>query len=247
MCICFIYSRYIYVCMPLRAVCLMKPHTRYCCTSALIILSCIYNLPRFFDSCIMTFVDICTDTVILTQKVYSPTFNKTLYFDIYIYTTYIILLYVGPLVTLMVLNTRLIRMIRRSARRQRSFGAQNEHSDSNATLVLVIVVIVFIICNTPELILKFLACLDRIFNQINLPPILLAELATVTEFLMVINASANFFIYFAFGRRFRMVMKQTFRYISTTSTPLTAEIIPLRMNIGRTLLKPKQRWDDPYN
>ena len=233
--------------MPLRAACLMRPHTRYCWTVAVLMASWIYNLPRFFDSCIMTFRDNCTDTIIYTEKVYNPTFNNVLYFDIYIYSSCIILLYVGPLVTLMVLNTRLIRMIRRSARRQRSFGAQNEHSDSNATLVLVIVVIVFIICNTPELILKFLACLDRIFNQINLPPILLAEVATVTEFLMVVNTSANFFIYCTFGRRFRMVMKETFRYISNTSVPPTAEIIPLRMNIGRNLLKPKQRWDDPYN
>ena len=222
--------------MPLRAVSLMKRTTRYSWACIVVAAAFLYNLPRFFDSCIMTFTDKCTGELVYTEKVYSPTFNNILYFDLYILTTYIIFLYVGPLATLSILNYRLIQLIRRSTNRQRRYGTQPDFSDCNATFVLVIVVIVFIICDTPELILKTMSFIDRIFDQVNISPTALHKLATVTEFLMVINSSTNFFVYCAFGRRFRFVMKETFRYMSTTSTPATAEIIPLRV-LNKNLMK----------
>ena len=202
-------DRYIHVCHPLRAT---RIHPRYRKVGLwlLCIAACLFNSPRFFDSCIMTFQDMCTLRIILQKKVYMPMFNSKLYFDLYNCVAYIVLLYVGPLLILSVLNCRLIKAIRHSMKRQRRFGAHNETSDNNATLVLVIIVITFILCETPELILKTVTFAERRwYPALNLPITTLGDLSTTNEFLMVINSAANFFIYCVFGKRFRYLLRTT--------------------------------------
>jgi len=50
----------------------------------------------------------------------------------------------------------------------------------------------------------------------------LLQLAVVSELLMVVNSSANFVVYVAFGRRFRHVMRETFRFSFRFSSAATA-------------------------
>jgi len=50
----------------------------------------------------------------------------------------------------------------------------------------------------------------------------LLRLAVVSELLMIINSSANFVVYVAFGRRFRRVMRETFRFSFRFSSAATA-------------------------
>jgi len=50
----------------------------------------------------------------------------------------------------------------------------------------------------------------------------LLHLAVVSELLMIVNSSANFIIYVAFGRRFRRVMRETFRFSFRFSSAATA-------------------------
>jgi len=50
----------------------------------------------------------------------------------------------------------------------------------------------------------------------------LLHLAVVSELLMVVNSSANFVVYVAFGRRFRRVMRETFRFSFRFSSAATA-------------------------
>ncbi len=51
--------------------------------------------------------------------VYTPTFNKVLYFDMYNYAAYMILLYIIPLTILATLNIALIVAIKHSRERHR--------------------------------------------------------------------------------------------------------------------------------
>ncbi len=100
------------------------------------------------------------------------------------------------------------------------------HQEANATLVLIIIVLVFIICETPELVYKILTVITRHVQSMEniFSRRFRHNFSTVSELLMVCNSSVNFFIYCAFGRRFRRVMKMTFSpHISNT----TRETIPL--------------------
>ena len=202
----------------------------------------------------MKFHDACTGRTI-ARMVYAPQFNKTLYFDIYQYALYIIFLYVAPLSILLALNCKLIGAIKYSTRRHREITFTNgynhctvyntsrylqsnsnarqfsQHHENNATLVLIIIVLVFIVCETPELVYRIITVIvrhvkhmDKLFSRE-----FRHTFSTVSELLMAINSSVNFFIYFAFGRRFRRVMKYTFT--PNGSTLVTHETVPLQQQL----------------
>lgn len=220
-------ERYTHVCKPLCSSKVFKGSKRFILAGMIFILGFIYNCPRFFDSCIRTFYDVCTDMTISTM-LYRPQFNNMLYYDIYKCAMYLVFLYIGPLTMLLCLNFRLIQAIRHSKRRQRHMSPTNDDGEYNATLVLIIVVVVFIICETPELILQSLSFIDRYTNDKLLSKGVMS-MNIVSEVLMVLNSSTNFFIYCAFGRRFRWVMKQTFSYRSSGTTFVTHESLPLQL------------------
>ncbi len=208
-----------------------------------------YNLPRFFDSCVMKFHDPCTGTTI-ARRVYAPRFNDPLYFDIYQNASYILFLFVIPLGLLLTLNCRLIRAIQHSKRRFREMTATGRcnnslvsssslqsasgarrfvlHHEHNATLVLIIIVVVFIVCETPELIFRVITFVESKWQQLDMTfsGAFRHTFSTISELLMIINSSINFVIYCAFGRRFRTVMKYTFT--PNGSTLVTHETIPLQ-------------------
>lgn len=50
----------------------------------------------------------------------------------------------------------------------------------------------------------------------------LLHLAIVSELLMIVNSSTNFVVYVAFGRRFRRVMRETFRFSFRFNSAATA-------------------------
>ena len=88
-------------------------------------------------------------------------------------------------------------------------------SEANASIVLINVVIVFVICQTPELIFKILVIVDRWLPHVHvISANATLYFSTMSELLLVINSSVNFLIYCAFGRRFRHIMKETFRSMS---------------------------------
>lgn len=96
-------------------------------------------------------------------------------------------------------------------------------SDKNATTVLVIVVVAFIVCETPELVLKFVTFTERnsSYSGLLLSPDL-RRFNVVSQLLMVINSSVNFLIYLIFGRRFRRILKETFRFSFTFGSHSTS-------------------------
>ncbi len=177
--------------------------------------------------------------------VYAPVFSNVLYFNIYQHGCYILFLYIFPLAVLMVLNTYLIIAIQYSRQRNREMMVNggyrltrafnnceysqqmttrqlNTHAETNATFVLIIIVLFFILCETPELIYRIITFLARHIAGVEkmFSPEFQHKFTTITELLMVINSTTNFFVYCAFGRRFRRVMKMTFTPSGTNVTTL---------------------------
>ena len=218
-------ERYTHVCKPLCSAKVFKGRKRFIVAGMVFVFGFIFNVPRFFDSCVRTFYNPCTG-MYYSKMIYRPMLNDSLYFDIYRCAMYIVFLYIGPLSLLLCLNIRLIQAIRHSKRRQRQMSPTNDDGEYNATVVLIIVVVVFIICETPEMMLQSMTVLQR-YAGVGFPSWSL-RLNTISQVLMVVNSSTNFFIYCAFGRRFRWVMKQTFSYRSSGTTFVTHESLPLQ-------------------
>ncbi len=224
-------ERFIYVCNPLHANLLFSNSKRRVLGSLVFVLGVIYNLPRFFAQCIL-YMSPCNRDAIM---IYRERFMLWPYRYIYLNGLYMALLYVAPLVTLCVMNVKLILAIRRAGRRQRvtlATGKNNNNLENNATLVLVIIILIFIICETPELLLRLLVIVHRYCTSIPLFAEVsnngLQNCTTVSELLMAFNSSVNFFIYVIFGKRFRVVLKETFTHsFRVNSSAPTPETFPL--------------------
>ena len=210
-------DRYIYICQPLKAQQTFSYRGRRIMAAVVFLSALIYNLPRFFDSCLMAFVDICTKRKIVTM-VYSPTFNAgNIYLNVYVYGMYIVFLYLGPLLTLVILNAKLIGAIRRSRLRHQRLpvcvntnGETRRNGETNATMILIIIIIIFILCETPELVIKLLSLLNRHLDFISVKSPIFNTLSTVNTLLLVANSAVNFIVYVAYGKRFRTTMRETF-------------------------------------
>ena len=248
-------DRFIYVCKPLHAQDMFRQKTRRTFAVLVFVFGTIYSLPRFFESCLMTY-DICdnkTKTIVIIRK----EFHNVYYYNIYRYAMHILFLYMGPLVTLCVMNIQLIITIRKSRQlhremRRPSFSssssyrtnaltyrttsarhyppshAYNSQTENNATLVLIIIIIVFILCETPESLLRIVIALDQHIEYIDAISPAFYRCNTMSVLLMVINCSINFLIYLLFGRRFRHILKETFIDKFQMPSTLTRETLPLR-------------------
>jgi hypothetical protein len=231
-------DRFLYVCRPLHRPRLHRMASVFGVHAAAVL----YNLPRFFDSCMMRFHDVCSNRS-TARMVYAHAFQSILYFDIYQYILYILMLYILPLATLIVLNLKLIQAIRASRHRNYSSAHASASTpppasvsyENNATLVLVIIIVVFIVCETPELVLKIATVISRHMRSSEIFTTNLIRFGIVNEILMVINSSSNFLIYVLFGKRFRHIMKETFKSLTlsnttmyTPDTPQHQQVIPLQ-------------------
>ena len=104
-------DRYTCVCRPLDAPRLFNPTRRRRCAVAVFVFGFLYNAPRFVDSCVVRWYDYCTHTVFV-RMLYREAFANRYYYDVYVDGMYTVLLYVGPLSTLVYMNVRLIQAIR---------------------------------------------------------------------------------------------------------------------------------------
>ena len=245
MMLCVTVDRFVHVCWPLRARTWFTPSRRRLLTIAVYITGILYNIPRFFENCLLEIYN-PHDNYTYTVNLLKSFANQDRYVYTYSYGMYIIFLYIVPLTALSYMNVRLIQAIHHSRRFQRESSNQceREYSDNNATLVLVIIVLVFVVCQTPELLVRMLTLIQRLglSNGVNFfQHIFLERFSVFSEFLMVLNSSVNFFIYVAFGRRFRFIMKETFRdLVTTNATMMTPESAPMhQLNHLQGLLKNK--------
>ena len=222
-------DRFVYVCWPLRARAFFTPTRRKLLACCIFIGGFLYNLPRCFESCIWRMHDTCSNFT-HTEMIYRAEFNSDAYLFTYIYGMYLVFLYIAPLVGLAYMNSCLVKAIQQSRRfqRQSSSASERVQSDNNATLVLIIIVLIFIVCETPELLLRVFILIDRVFGRELIFHEGVLRLIVVSECLMVLNSSVNFFIYVVFGKRFRFIMKETLKHLTATNaTFITHETAPL--------------------
>jgi len=121
----------------------------------------IYNLPMFFEMKTVTHKNVCTGEMEVVS-VRTPLRHSRVYYVLYKTLCFLVFRTAGPLIALIVLNTRLICALRTA--RQRLMAAnrrlrqmtqghqrQRRRRTTNLTLSLVVVVSVFIVCELPDL------------------------------------------------------------------------------------------------
>jgi len=175
----------------------------------------IYNLPMFFEMKTVAHKNFCTGEMEVFP-VRTALRHSRIYYVVYKTLCFLVFRTAGPLVALIVLNTRLIcalKMARQRLKaanrrlRQTAQGRRRQRRTTNITLTLVVVVSVFIVCELPDLglrsaiaVLEFTS--DRRQADINI----LRHGNTVTNALLAFNSSVNFIIYCLVGKKFRDIL-----------------------------------------
>lgn len=197
-------DRYIAICKPLKTQLRDIQRAKLAVTS-IIILAIIYNIPRFLERKIVFDYNHCLNiTIVKTTK--TDLRENNIYFLVYKTIMYFIFRAVGPLLTLLILNIRLIRALQEVRRKHRDLTKSNKHRE-NITLVLVVVVSVFIICEIPDLVLRIIFTLNDSIPSMTINIWALRYYNAITNMLLTVNSSINFLIYCLIGQKFRNILQ----------------------------------------
>ncbi|VDN03439.1 unnamed protein product [Thelazia callipaeda] len=173
---------------------------RFCCTSSslkilvvIIALAMLYNTPHMLEISVVS----CWNVIYNEESIDvcpSALRKSPFYLTIYYVWMYTAIMAVGPVLILIVLNSMIIFALRKT----------NDVSGDSDIITLVLVVCLFITCNVLPLAVNFV---ELIFGYMN------SYLIDLSNLMVVLNSSCNFFIYYAFGSRFRKTLKEYFDII----------------------------------
>ena len=167
----------------------------------------IYTLPRFFNETIKMNADGYprrTRTAVGNSKFWYGIMYETV--------TYFLVIYVIPFPSLLAMTYYLVRSLKEAnVKRQQMISGHTKKSreETDLTHTLVVVVVVFIICMTPNTLRRALSGL--------LPKSSLGcghfyyYYHPISTTCNLINSAINFFIYFAFGNKFRRHFRKQMR------------------------------------
>lgn len=204
-------NRYIAVCKPFAAARLCTVRQAKAQLSAVLVGSVLYNIPKFaefrLDREPATAKDgnqTMTESALLPQ--YTDLGQNMFYLIIYGNIFYLIFMLSLPLLTLTVLNIRLMRALKELSRKRAEMQSARQQQDNNVTFVLIVVIIVFTICQSPALATQILW--NILSDSARDCGGFQYYFSRISNLLVIVNSSVNFVIYYSFNTRFRQVLKQ---------------------------------------
>ncbi|ELT97118.1 hypothetical protein CAPTEDRAFT_182197 [Capitella teleta] len=192
-----------------------------------IVLAILYNIPRFFEREVVIEVNKqCNTTYVKVDK--SAMRQSKIYFLVYKTICYFIFRAIGPLLTLIILNYKLIKALQEVRRRHEDLTRSGKHRE-NITLMLVVVVCVFIVCTLPDLFLRLIVAFREFFPHLTrgLQWHWLSAMNAIANMLLVVNSSINFLIYCLIGKKFRKILTQMYACGRRAGTSELSETEPL--------------------
>ena len=203
-------DRYLAICHPFhRLHTWMNRHAR---KGVLIIpiIALLYNIPRFFEKCVIIGPDLC-DNNIRKASARSTALRKQEDY-IFIYKTVLFFPFrmIVPLLSLMILNVKLMLTLKEANRvRARLTTCQASSKDS---FILVSVVSVFILCQVPDFFVRGGIALKS-YGKFKYD---FTYWTTITNMLLSVNSCINVIIYCLTGKRFRTILKELLCHPVTT-------------------------------
>ena len=200
-------NRYISVCRPYEAsnLCSVYHARRHVVLVALF--SILYNLPRFFEYNVVTAINPRTNRSELRSTL-TPFGQNMIYQVLYGNALYFLVMFLVPLITLLILNYKLIKALRKAKKKRaqllKTGRDSHNRSEDDITLVLIVVVVVFVICQTPALITQSLLSFLDISKKGCPNPFFFYE--RISDLMVVANSSLNFLIYCFCSKKFRQIL-----------------------------------------
>lgn len=181
------FNRYIAVCHPFKAARLCTVTQAKKQLTVVLLFSVLYNVPRFAE----------VPMKLLDIDLYNIIYNNIMY------TIFLLLL---PVLSLAVLNIKLMSALKELKRKRAEMQSLRQQQDNNVTFVLIIVVIVFIICQAPALVNQiFWTLLPETYRECGGFQFYFRRFSNT---LVTTNSAVNFPIYVLFNTRFRQVLAQ---------------------------------------
>ena len=206
-------ERYLAVCQPLLAHRICTVRKMNAGVIVIFIVACMVNIPRFLERKVVLDNDNIT---FVSEDVLSITKNK-IYRYLYCTAVYFLFLFVVPMVFMTIFTAKLIMKIRRAnidwenftCRPRRSSMTQRNlialrKNESTITRISLLIICIFIMCGTPDLVVKTLVTIWNVKHNI-----WLVSLTGVSNMLLVLNSACNFIIYCLVGRKFRTALQQS--------------------------------------
>ena len=209
-------NRYVSVCRPLHAATMCSKRTTYRHVVAITLFTIIYNVPRFFEYRVATSIHPLTNETIVHSALTSFGSDK-IYRILYGNVMYFLIIYVIPLGTLVIFNTKLTMLLKRSRRERGELLAtgggrtcgngivlDSTKQEQDITLMLIGVVLVFIICKSPALLTH--ALLSVIPQTERECPAFYFYYSRISDLMVVTSSSTNFIVYCFCSRKFRHIL-----------------------------------------
>ena len=192
-------ERYLAVCRPLETNAIRSIPRIRVAVFIITIVSILYNVPKFFEfvpterPIIGTnrTISVITDTNLRRSVVYRYLYNTVMLS---------IVVYAVPLCVLTILNTKVIREMRRCADRWHDLN-RRQKKELKASVMPMCIVAVFLVCGSQSLAVFIL---DAIFVESY--PDWLQVYTAVVNLLVIINSSLNFVVFYLFGSKFRVLL-----------------------------------------
>lgn len=172
-----------------------------------VVSSILLNVPRFFqyDVVYQTNSRNETEEVSVRSAFGKNKLIEMIYFNV-IYTTVIL---GAPILLLVCFNTLLVRRLRISMKNMRRNSVSYiGWQEKNITIVMIIIIVEFLVCHTPDRIINILKYASEGHSGSWTCPHPLFYAASISNVLIVFNASTNFFVYLTFRERFRRILRE---------------------------------------
>ena len=201
-------NRYISVCRPYEASSLCSVYHARRHVVLVATFSIFYNLPRFFEYKVISRFNTLTNKTEI-RSIPSRLGEHIYYQIIYSNVLYFLVMFLIPLITLVILNYKLIKALRKTKQKRSQLlhsSSENAHSRSedDITLILIVVVLVFVICQTPALITQSL--FSFLQDKKRMCPNVFFYYERLSDLMVVANSSMNFIIYCFCSRKFRQIL-----------------------------------------
>ena len=143
--------------------------------------------------------------------------HKYVYFNVY-YWSRVVIVHLVPCLTLICINSLLVRAMRAAQRRRAQLLAQKvQHGECRrlrehnlTTLMLTVVVGLFLLVEFPLAVLSILMIVENTFHLVLLGPVVRRQGSLLVNVCIMLSYPINFFIYCGMSRKFRDTFREIF-------------------------------------